>query len=87
MKRNKVRCALVLLRFLQACAARKCSGRSRGVVCSPAISSPHRLSLAGCSPAWPASVSPDAKSLQAALGRATLVAQALLRNHNEEGRQ
>jgi hypothetical protein len=64
MKQNEVRCALFLLRFLQACAARKCNGRSRGVVPSPAISSPHRLSLAGCSPAEPASVSPDTNSLR-----------------------
>ena len=75
MKQIEVRYAIFLGAFFQACAAQKCSGRSRGVILSPAISSPHRLSLAGCSPAEPASVSPDAESLQAAPGRATLVAQ------------
>ena len=63
---SKVRCALLLVAFSEAWAARNCHGRGRGVVYSPASSSPHRLSLAGCSPAEPASVSPDPHSLRLA---------------------
>lgn len=63
---HKVRCARLPGAFSEAWAAQNWHGRGRGVSGSPASSSPHRLSLAGCSPAEPASVSPVVYSIRLA---------------------
>ena len=57
----KVRCAIFLVAFSSGMRGKKMEWEEPGSYSnnSPAISSPHRLSLAGCSPAEPASVSPD----------------------------